>query len=65
MSENKHTNTPELPEFLNAEPEDMGAGLINMDTGERISWGDLEQPDEILAALAARKAEESEKGAAE
>lgn len=64
MSENK-TNTPDLPEFLNAEPEDMGAGLINMDTGERISWGDLEQPDEILAALAARKAEESEKGAAE
>ena len=64
MSENK-TNTPDLPEFLNAEPEDMGAGLINMDTGERISWGDLEQPDEILAALAARKAEESEKGADE
>ena len=64
MSENK-TNTPELPEFLNAEPDDMGAGLINMDTGERISWGDLEQPDEILATLAARKAEESEKGAAE
>lgn len=64
MSENK-TNTPELPEFINAEPDDMGAGLINMDTGERISWGDLEQPDEILAALAARKAEESEKGAAE
>ena len=65
MSENKHTNTPELPEFLNAEPDDMGAGLINMDTGERISWGDLEQPDEILAAIAARKAEESEKGGAE
>ena len=64
MSENK-TSIPELPEFLNAEPDDMGAGLINMDTGERISWGDLEQPDEILAALAARKAEESEKGAAE
>lgn len=64
MSENTN-NTPDLPEFLNAEPEDMGAGLINMDTGERISWGDLEQPDEILAALAARKAEESEKGAAE
>ena len=64
MSENKN-NTPDLPEFLNAEPEDMGAGLINMDTGERISWGDLEQPDEILAALAARKAEESEKGAEE
>ena len=64
MSENK-SNTPDLPEFLNAEPEDMGAGLINMDTGERISWGDLEQPDEILAALAARKAEESERGAAE
>lgn len=64
MSENK-TNIPELPEFLNAEPDDMDAGLINMDTGERISWGDLEQPDEILAALAARKAEESEKGAAE
>lgn len=63
MSENKN-NTPDLPEFLNAEPDDMGAGLINMDTGERISWGDLEQPDEILAALAARKAEESEKGAA-
>lgn len=65
MSENKHTNTPDLPEFLNAEPEDMGAGLINMDTGERVSWGDLEQPDEILAALAARKAEESEKEADE
>ena len=64
MSENKN-NTPDLPEFLNAEPEDMGAGLINMDTGERISWGDLEQPDEILAAIAARKAEESEKGAEE
>ena len=66
MSENKN-NTPDLPEFLNAETEDMGAGLINMDTGERISWGDLEQPDEILAALAARKAaEESEnEGAAE
>lgn len=64
MSENK-TNIPELPEFLNAEPDDMGAGLINLDTGERISWGDLEQPDEILAALAARKAEKSEKRAAE
>ena len=64
MSENTN-NTPDLPEFLNAEPEDMGAGLINMDTGERISWGDLEQPDEILAAIAARKAEESEKGAEE
>lgn len=62
MSENKN-NTPDLPEFLNAEPEDMGAGLINMDTGERISWGDLEQPDEILAARKA--AEESEKGADE
>ena len=62
MSENKN-NTPE---FLNAEPEDMGAGLINMDTGERISWGDLEQPDEVITALAARKAaEESEKGAEE
>ena len=61
MSENK---PPELPEFLNAEPDDMGAGLINMDTGERISWGDLEQPDEIIAAIA-RKAEESEKGGAE
>ena len=43
MSENK--NTPELPEFINAEPDDMGEGLINMDTGERISWGDLEQPE--------------------
>lgn len=64
MSENKN-NTPDLPEFLNAEPDDMGAGLINMDTGERISWGDLEQPDEILAALARKAAEESEKGAAE
>ena len=50
MSENKH-NTPDLPEFLNAEPDDMGAGLINMDTGERISWGDLEQPDEIPAGM--------------
>lgn len=66
MSENKN-NTPDLPEFLNAEPEDTGAGLINMDTGERVSWGDLDQPDEVIAALAARKAaEESEKeGAAE
>lgn len=64
MSENKN-NTSDLPEFLNAEPEDMGPGLINMDTGERISWGDLEQPDEILAALARKAAEESEKGAAE
>lgn len=63
MSENK-TNTPDLPEFLNAEPEDMAPGLINMDTGERISWGDLEQPDEIIAAIA-RKSEESEKGGAE
>jgi hypothetical protein len=37
-----------------------------MDTGERISWGDLDQPDEVVAALAARKAaEESEKGGAE
>lgn len=63
MSENK-SNTPDLPEFLNAEPEDMDAGLINMDTGERISWGDLDQPDEVTAALAARKAaEESERGA--
>ena len=54
----------DLPEFLNAEPDDMGAGLINMDTGERVSWGDLEQPDEIIAAIA-RRAEESEKGGAE
>ena len=29
MSKN-NTNTPELPEILNAEPDDMGAGLINM-----------------------------------
>ena len=64
MSENTN-NTPDLPEFLNAEPEDMGPGLINMDTGERISWGDLEQPDEIIAALARKAAEESEKGADE
>lgn len=63
MSENKN-NTPDLPEFLNAEPDDMGAGLINMDTGERISWGDLEQPDEIPAAIA-RKPEDPEKGAEE
>lgn len=63
MSENK-TNPPELPEFLNAEPDDLGTGLINRETGERVSWGDLEQPDEIIAAIA-REAEESEKGGAE
>ena len=39
MSENK-TNTPELPEFLNAEPDDMGQ-LVCRETGETVSWGDL------------------------
>lgn len=27
-----------LPDFLNAEDDDMGF-LVNMDTGERITWG--------------------------
>lgn len=31
---------PGLPEFLNAEPDDMGY-LVCRETGETISWGDL------------------------
>ena len=31
---------PGLPEFLNAEPDDMGQ-LVCRETGETISWGDL------------------------
>ena len=39
MSENK-TSIPELPEFLNAEPDDMGQ-LVNRETGETLSWGEI------------------------
>lgn len=31
---------PGLPEFLNAEPDDMGY-LVCRETGEKISWGEL------------------------
>lgn len=37
VSELNATEKP-LPDFLNAEDDDMGF-LVNMDTGERISWG--------------------------
>lgn len=33
---------PGLPEFLNAEPDDMGQ-LVNPETGETMSWGDLDR----------------------
>lgn len=31
---------PGLPEFLNAEPDDMGQ-LVNRETGETMSWGEI------------------------
>ena len=31
---------PGLPEFLNAEPDDMGQ-LVNRETGETLSWGEI------------------------
>ena len=31
---------PGIPEFLNAEPDDMGQ-LVNRETGETISWGEI------------------------
>ena len=37
VSEMEETEKP-LPDFLNAEDDDMGF-LVNMDTGERMTWG--------------------------
>ena len=37
VSEMEATEKP-LPDFLNAEDDDMGF-LVNMDTGERMTWG--------------------------
>jgi hypothetical protein len=42
MSENN--TTPEaLPEFLNTEPDTTGEGLICTETGDRLSWEDLDR----------------------
>ena len=42
MSENTN-NTPDLPEFLNAEPDTAGEGLVCTETGDRLSWEDLDR----------------------
>lgn len=41
MSEN--ASPEDLPEFLNTEPDTTGEGLICAETGERISWEDLDR----------------------
>lgn len=43
MSENEKTPPEDLPEFLNTEPDTTGEGLICTETGERISWEDLDR----------------------
>lgn len=43
MTENENTTPEDLPEFLNTEPDTTGEGLICTETGERISWEDLDR----------------------
>ena len=43
MSENKNTPPEDLPEFLNTEPDTTGEGLICTETGDRLSWEDLDR----------------------
>ena len=43
MSENENTAPEDLPEFLNTEPDTTKGGLICTETGERISWEDLDR----------------------
>lgn len=43
MSENENTAPEDLPEFLNAEPDTTGEGLICTETGDRLSWEDLDR----------------------
>lgn len=37
------TSPEDLPEFLNTEPDTTGEGLICTETGERLSWEDLDR----------------------
>lgn len=43
MSENENTAPEDLPEFLNTEPDTTGEGLICTETGDRLSWEDLDR----------------------
>lgn len=43
MSENEKTPPEALPEFLNTEPDTTGEGLICTETGDRLSWEDLDR----------------------
>ena len=43
MTENENTAPEDLPEFLNAEPDTTGEGLICAETGDRLSWEDLDR----------------------
>lgn len=42
MTENENTAPEDLPEFLNTEPDTTGEGLICPETGDRLSWEDLD-----------------------
>lgn len=43
MTENENTAPEDLPEFLNAEPDTTGEGLICTENGDRLSWEDLDR----------------------
>lgn len=43
MSENENTSPEDLPEFLNTFPDTTGEGLICTETGDRLSWEDLDR----------------------
>ena len=43
MTENENTAPEDLPEFLNTEPDTTGEGLICTETGDRLSWEDLDR----------------------
>lgn len=43
MSENQNNTPEDLPEFLNTEPDTTGEGLICTETGDRLSWEDLDR----------------------
>lgn len=43
MSEKENTAPEDLPEFLNTEPDTTGEGLICTETGDRLSWEDLDR----------------------
>ena len=43
MSETENTLPEDLPEFLNTEPDTTGEGLICTETGDRLSWEELDR----------------------